>query len=139
MIKSFIAIVVTTLLFTGCAAGEPSTANTTEQAVKQLEGTKWNLVSFGLTRMAVPKKASIIFKEGHYSGNGGCNGVGGDYVLESDKLTLSAGFSTMMACPELDLEHKYMKYLGNVTDYSIEGDMLDLRSEDLILLRFKAE
>ena len=139
MLKSLFMTLTVSLFLLGCGGTEPSPQTVTEQATKSLESTKWNLVSFGLTRMAVPEKASISFKEGRYSGHGGCNGVGGDYVVEGDRLTLSAGFSTMMACPELDLEHKYMKNLGNVKSYSIEGDTLDLRSDDQILLRFKAE
>ena len=139
MLKSLLMTLTLSLLFLGCSAAEPTPTTTPAKMGKSLEGTNWNLVSFGLTRMAVPQKASITFKEGHYNGHGGCNGVGGNYVLEGEKLTLSAGFSTMMACPELDLEHKYMKYLGSVTGYSIEGNMLDLRSDDKILLRFKAE
>ena len=139
MLKSLFTTLTLSLLLLGCNASEPTPATTLTKVAKSLEGTNWRLVSFGLTRMAVPPKASISFKEGHYSGNGGCNGVGGNYVLEGDTLTLSAGFSTMMACPELDLEHKYMKYLGSVTRYTIEGDLLNLRSDDQLLLRFKTE
>ena len=139
MLKSLFIALTVSLLFLGCGGTEPTPETATAKATKSLEGKAWNLVSFGLTRMAVPKKASITFNEGRYSGHGGCNGVGGDYVLEGEELTLSAGFSTMMACPELDLEHKYMKSLSSVSRFSIEGDTLDLRSDEQILLRFKAE
>ena len=139
MIKSLSVIFAVSLLFIGCGGSKPTPVTATEKTARTLEGTNWKLVSFGLTRMAVPQKASISFKDGQYSGHGGCNGVGGDYVLDNEKIILSAGFSTMMACPELDLEHKYMKYLNSVSRYSIDGDMLDLRSDDHILLRFKAE
>ena len=139
MLKSLLIALAVSLFFLGCGGTEPTPMTAVERGTKTLEGTKWNLVSFGLTRRAVPKKAFISFQDGRYSGHGGCNGVGGDYVIEDDKITLSAGFSTMMACPELDLEHKYMKYLSSVSRYTIDGDTLDLRSDDHILLRFKTE
>ena len=141
MIKSLLTVSLLALFFMGCGGSNPTPNNTTvtEKSQQTLEGTTWKLVSFGLTRMAVPKDASIAFSAGRYSGHGGCNGVGGDYTLTGDKLHLSAGFSTMMACPELDLEHKYMKYLQSVTAYKIEGNTLDLLSNGQILLRFQAE
>jgi len=139
--KKLVLILAVSLIFLGCAtAGEMrSSSSTQEQSSIQLEETTWNLVSFGLTRMAVPKNASITFKDGHYSGRGGCNGVGGDYSLEGDKIKLSAGFSTMMACDELNLEHKYINALSEVDSYVIVGDMLDLYGKGRTRLRFKAE
>ncbi len=139
MSKLLSSIVLFALILIGCQSTTPTPQTQKVQQAKAFEGTTWKLVSFGLTRMAVPTKASITFNDGHYSGHGGCNGVGGGYKLEDNKLTLFAGFSTMMACPELDLEHKYMKYLSSVTEYNIEGDTLDLRSGGQILLRFKAQ
>ena len=139
MSKVLLTALMMALFFIGCGGSEPVPTQQSEKAQLPLEGTTWKLVSFGLTRMAVPSKATISFNEGRYSGHGGCNGVGGSYTLEGEKLTLSAGFSTMMACPELDLEHKYMNYLGSVSHYSIEGNTLDLGSNGKTLLRFKAE
>jgi len=139
--KTLLIAAATSLLFLGCATTSQvsNSAPTQKQSSKNLEGTTWKLVSFGLTRMAVPKDASIRLKEGQYSGKGGCNGVGGNYELNGNKLIFVAGFSTMMACPELDLEHKYMKALSKVESYSVEGDMLDLQGKGRSLLRFKAE
>jgi len=141
MYKTLLIAAATSLLFLGCAT--TSQASNLEpmhkQNSKKLEGPTWKLVSFGLTRMAVPKDASIRLKEGQYSGRGGCNGVGGNYELNGEQLIFAAGFSTMMACPELGLEHKYMKALSEVDSYSVEGDILDLQGEGRSLLRFKAE
>ena len=104
-----------------------------------LEGPTWKLVSFGLTRMAVPKKATIRFKDGTYSGHGGCNGVGGSYVVKGGGLKLSAGFSTMMACKELNLEHNYMKALSSVVSYRVGERTLELYSQEKMLLRFQKQ
>ena len=134
-------IAAVSLMLIGCApTSEPTITNTVqEQSSQKLEGPTWQLVSFGLTRMAVPKGASITFKDGQYNGNGGCNGVGGNYKLNADSLILSAGFSTMMACPELNLEHKYMQVLERVDSYKIEGDTLDLETDGRSVLRFKIQ
>jgi len=141
MFKKSALILAISLVFLGCATAtqETSSESIQKQDVTRFEGTTWKLVSFGLTRMAVPKNASITFKDGHYSGRGGCNGVGGDYSLDGDKIKLSAGFSTMMACDELNLEHKYMSALSEVDRYVIVDDMLDLYGKGHTLLRFKAE
>jgi len=134
-------IAAVSLTLIGCVpTSEPTVTNTAkEQSTQKLEGPTWQLVSFGLTRMAVPKDASITFKDGQYSGNGGCNGVGGNYKFSGNTLILSAGFSTMMACPELALEHKYMKALEKVDNYKIEDNILDLKSQGRSVLRFKIE
>lgn len=39
-----------------------------------------------MLRMAVPKKATITLKDGTYSGNAGCNGMGGKYEVDGKKI-----------------------------------------------------
>lgn len=41
-------------------------------------------------------------EDGTYSGSDGCNGIGGTYEATDDELVLSPGFSTLMACPDID-------------------------------------
>ena len=103
------------------------------------EKTTWRLVSFGNSRMAVPEKATIRFEDGHYSGNGGCNGVGGNYVKQGESLSFEAGFSTMMACDVLDLEHKYVKALSRVNSFNIQGLFLELKENNITALRFRTK
>ncbi|MGB5966440.1 MAG: META domain-containing protein [Sulfurimonadaceae bacterium] len=141
MYKSLFSAIAFSLVIMGCAAAEPTPTaeTTTEKSSQTLEGPKWKLLSFGLTRMAVPQKAFIIFKDGRYSGNGGCNSIGGGYSVEGSKITFTEGMSTMMACPELDLEQKYLNDLGSVDAYVIDGDTLDLQSQGKSTLHFKRE
>ena len=103
-----------------------------------LEGHNWKLVSFGRTRMAVPKDAWVSFKEGHYSGNAGCNGMGGKYEIDLVKQTVKfkAGVSTLMACPDMKLETKFRKYLQAVDSYEIRGDVMILKRGDIEILNF---
>jgi len=140
MYKILLITLLSGSLFLGCSASS-QTANlevAQESSSQNLEGTTWKLGSFGLNRMAVPKDATLILKDGKYSGHGGCNGVGGNYTLNGEKLSFSAGFSTMMACPELDLEHKYMQALTHVDSYKVKGEVLDLQAQGRSVLRFKA-
>ncbi len=102
-----------------------------------LEGHNWKLVSFGRTRMAVPKDAWVSFKEGHYSGNAGCNGMGGEYVKEGNKLLLKPGMSTLIACPDMSLETKFRQTMDSVTGYKIEDNKrLLLLNKDSAVLNF---
>jgi len=140
MYKKLLITLLSSSLFLGCSASsQMANLEVVQQSRSQnLEGTTWKLASFGLNRMAVPKGATLVLKNGQYSGHGGCNGVGGDYTLNGEKLSFSAGFSTMMACPELDLEHKYMQVLTRVDSYKVEGDVLDLQAQGRSVLHFKA-
>ncbi len=141
MYKSLFLAIVFSVVVMGCSASQdaPVASSGMQKPSLSLEGPKWKLVSFGLTRMAVPQKAFITFKDGQYSGHAGCNGLGGNYKAENYAISFEAGFSTMMACPELDLEHKYVKAISRVDSYEIDGDILDLQSEGHSLLRFKAQ
>lgn len=141
MYKLSISALVFSLVIVGCGTAEPAPSQdvTKQRTVPALEGTKWKLLSFGLAHTAVPARASISFKDGRYSGNGGCNSIGGGYTIEGSKITFREGMSTMMACPELDLEHKYLQALNRVETFVIEGATLDLQSQGRSVLRFKAQ
>lgn len=141
MYKLTIAAAILSLLLIGCGAAEPAPSQDAADrtAPFTLEGTKWKLLSFGLASTPVPARASISFNDGRYRGNGGCNSIGGSYTIEGSKITLTRGMSTMMACPELDLEHKYLQALSRVETFAIEGATLDLQSKGRSVLRFKAQ
>jgi len=106
---------------------------------ESFENTKWKLESFGRTRMAVPKKAFLIFKDGKYSGSAGCNGMGGEYSISGDKLIIKAGFSTLMACADMRLETRFRQEMQKVQTYKIKGDTLDLMHNERSVLRFIAQ
>ena len=55
------------------------------------------------------------------SGNGGCNGFGGAYTLEGDKLTFGDLASTMMACAPaiMDQERKFFDALAEVRTWRL--------------------
>lgn len=127
----FGVIVAVMLMFMGC---RPPMCPLKEEA--KLENQKWQLASFSHTKMAVPKEAWIRFSDGKYEGHSGCNGMGGEYLLEIDDLSIKSGVSTMMACPDMSLEIKFKKALSEVNEYEIKEDRLVLKKDDKVLLIF---
>jgi len=134
MFKSVIVSFLVTFFLIGCDC--PCTSGMDNSS---FEKTKWTLVSYGRTRMAVPKKAFISFNEGQYSGHAGCNGMGGSYTLSGDTLSIKPGFSTMMACADMKLETKFRQEMQKVNSYSIKGDTLNLMHDDKSVLSFIAK
>ena len=136
MFKSFLSSVLVLSFIIGCS-GTPASQAKPQIEELTLEGHEWKLVSFGRTRMAVPKKAWVSFSEGNYRGYAGCNGMGGEYVKEGNKLLLKPGFSTMMACPDMRLETKFRQTMDSVTGYRIENNkILLLLNKETPVLNF---
>jgi len=134
MLKTLIAGFLVTFFLVGCDC--PCTSGMEDAS---FEKTEWILSSYGRTRMAVPKKAFISFNDGKYSGNAGCNGMGGSYTVSGDKLTIKSGFSTLMACADMKLETKFRQEMQKVNSYTIKGDTLNLMHDDRSVLTFIAK
>jgi len=125
---------IASLMFLGCA--EPSVKK--EQQQVNFENTNWKLISYGKNRMAVPKKAWISFKDGKYSGYAGCNGMGGEYILDiKNNLELKAGVSTMMACDDMARESMFRELMSKVNRYEIKENILYLFHNNNNVLNFK--
>lgn len=61
-----------------------------------------------------------------FGGNGGCNQVSGNYVLDGSRLAFVDVISTKMACADIAFENTFLETLARVDRY-------DLKNEDLIL------
>ncbi len=139
MYKNYFFILLFVLIIAGCNTSSPLVKEDAMPKVssQQFEGITWKLVSFGLTRKAVPQDAYLIFKDGHYSGKGGCNKIFGSYTTEDSKIRLKEGMSTMMACPQMALERELLQRLVRVESYAIDDEgRLELRANRECLLRF---
>lgn len=55
---------------------------------------------------------------GKLSGTDGCNGIGGEWKLAGDTVTLELGPSTLKACPGVDT------WLRGATSVTIDGDTM---------------
>lgn len=110
-----------------------------------LRNTYWKLTHLGDTptrTAARQREAHLIFAahQQSVSGSGGCNRIMGGFELDGDKLHLSRTVATRMACPDgLEQEQRFLKSLGDVEHYRINGNQLELldRSGEVIA-RFTA-
>jgi len=88
------------------------------------------------------REPHIIFKEkdNRVMGNGGCNNFSGAYTLRSnDRLALSKMITTLMACPQMDVEAEFLKVLQMADNYYVSGDTLVLNKARMApLARFQA-
>lgn len=87
------------------------------------------------------KQAFITFDDAsnRYTATAGCNTLSGTFVTEAfNKLKLSAGISTMMACPDMTLEDEFTNILQHADSFIIKGDeLLLVKGRMAPLARFK--
>jgi len=102
-----------------------------------LAGTSWKLVSYGPVSGQKPAVAgvetSLAFgTDGKVSGKLGCNSMGGDYSARDAQVTFGAIASTMMACPDPQMEQEGAAFgvLQNTADFKVDGGKLTITSAD---------
>jgi heat shock protein HslJ len=73
-------------------------------------------------------------KDGALSGNSGCNTFSGTFKLDGNQITIGPLASTMMMCSDpagvMDQEAQYLAALQSAATYQIEGNVLELRTQD---------
>jgi putative lipoprotein len=72
-----------------------------------------------------------IARDGHVSGSGGCNRIGGGATVEGDRMTFSRMISTRMACTPA-LMHQESRFLDALAD--VRRFRVDVRRRKLLLL-----
>lgn len=109
-----------------------------------LEGTQWKL-----TEMDGKADPAFAAEEDTFNftldpermmiyGVGACNRLFGSYELEGkDEFDVERLASTMMACPNMDLESRFAKLLEEAETFRIDGDVLTLFDDGRKLLVFK--
>ena len=133
--KQILGAAATMLMLAAC--GSPKTN-------LPLEGTQWKLTE-------MDGKADPAFAAGEDTFNftldpsrmmvygvGACNRLFGPYELEEGNgLDIERLASTMMACPNMDLESRFAKLLEEADKYEIDGDVLTLFDDGKKALVFK--
>jgi heat shock protein HslJ len=80
------------------------------------------------------------FDNGRAGGFSGCNSYGGEYRIEGNRLVLSDIAATAMACLDpdgiMEQEQRFLAILGSVTSLTIEGDGMELSTDDGVRLVF---
>jgi copper homeostasis protein (lipoprotein) len=85
----------------------------------------WKLVSINDREVTkddfMAKEPHLNFKSefNRVSGSDGCNGFGGVYFLEGNKITFEKMMSTLMACPDSFVFDKFMKNLQEEVTYNL--------------------
>ena len=121
---------VIALLAVGCSTKKAATTEKPALASDAIEGQKWQLIELNGKAVAATVNGKVPFLEllkedGRYQASGGCNGLGGEYTLSAgNRIKFSRGMSTMMACPEMEVEQGLGRLFGLVDNYSVNGDVL---------------
>jgi heat shock protein HslJ len=111
-----------------------------KKEISDIKNTHWILESYEdhiLSSKDSIRIPEFIFKENlEFSGNDGCNGIGGKYTFNSNNLILSEVIGTMMYCDH-GFDKKYNTAINSATSTKIEGDYLIFYKEDIVILKFK--
>ena len=125
MMKKYGFALFALLILSACSGGNQAS----------IAGT-WKLVSYGDPANPTPAvpdvDTSIEFKDGQVNGNVGCNGFGGTYEIDGDKIKFSDVVSTLMFCegPVGDQELGTLAVLRDSATFVLDGDTLTLTSAD---------
>jgi heat shock protein HslJ len=110
-------LVATAIILSGCAA-EPPASLTRISHPSTLAGTTWRLLSIQGRPVPLGPDVTLTFDDAdRVSGNGGCNGFGGQFTYEpaTGAIRVSNRVSTLRECFEQvrsDLESAYFNALA---------------------------
>jgi len=108
-----------------------------------LFGTKWRLTEVNETPVNTTKPyIEFDNKAKRFSGDGGCNRIGGSFQINGTQIKFSQGITAQRACIDNELqqvETDLMKGLHEANKFQIEGDTLHLYAADRPILTFKAD
>ena len=98
----------------------------------ELAGSEWRPVKIGEETLADVKPFVRFGEDGRISGNGGCNGFGGDYTLAGGTIEISQLTMTMMACAGetvMDHERLFLRALEEAAHFERDGTRLVLSDD----------
>jgi heat shock protein HslJ len=110
--------------------------------ITTLETAVWQLTEILVdpTPLQVPDSLpiSVKFVDGRLEGHGGCNGFGGSYKTEGNKLTVSGLIRTEMFCEGASKwEDNFLQCLEKSQTFQIAGERLEVMSGDMGGLVFR--
>jgi len=78
---------------------------------------------------------------GSYAGNNTCNNFFGQYeLMAGDRIRITPGGSTLMACPDMDTQNLFMEVLQMADNYTVADNVLSLNKARMApLARFTIE
>ena len=117
------------------------TYDTEKTDVKKLEG-KWNIVEVKGEKILKEGLPNMEFdmKDNKVHGNAGCNIFNSTVVLDDQdisSITINPAATTMMACPDMEIEDAILKAMGNVKGVKAgqsENEMLLVDADGNVLM-----
>ena len=104
-----------------------------------LTGTQWKLISFVNKESALKIPENLIFlvqfDDGGLSFRGGCNSIGGHYVLENERITMTFAMRTEVDCSHLgpnvnEIDAAFSNSMPTFKMFTIEGEQLSIHYEN---------
>nr|MBP8292015.1 META domain-containing protein [Caldilineaceae bacterium] len=118
------------------------------QTSSGLTSVVWRATNYNNGREAVvgmledTEITAIFDEEGALSGSAGCNNYVAGYTTDGNQITIGPAASTMMFCAEpegiMEQEAAYLAALATAATYSINGQVLEMRTaDDAMAVRFE--
>jgi heat shock protein HslJ len=107
---------------------------------QDLKATNWEVISYNngnqaVTSVMLGTTLSANFNaDGTLSGDGGCNTYSGSYKVNGNNISIGPLASTKKYCADpagvMDQETQYLAALQTAATYQVQGNMLELRTQD---------
>ena len=113
------------ILITSCCSCRKNTG----KASAPLVGTQWTLIQLDgkLVQANGNYFLTLNEEEGRINGRGDCNSFAGSYTLPaSGGIQMSGIVSTRAFCPNQQQEDRFLKVLGAIDRYEVDGKLLML-------------
>ena len=126
-----LTMVVGILSLNACKSSKDAAqmSNNSVQNEKGITEKYWKLIELNgnpVTLGIGQSEPHIILKDGEehrFIGNGSCNNISGMYELsENGRIKFSRGISTLMACPNMEIESGLLKALESADNYTLSDD-----------------
>ncbi len=150
--KKITLIVALAIATVSCNSKKETATSQDQTATEQvaatptaLVGTVWKLTEINNQAITLdkdfPKEPQLTFNPDHsVNGNLGCNGFGASYESKNNTLTINQIVSTQMACPNLEIEQKFIDVLNHSASFEIKSTTLLLKNEkEEVLAKLQAE
>ncbi|NJB85581.1 heat shock protein HslJ [Lewinella marina] len=95
-----------------------------------LAGQRWELSELDGTPLPRAKQnpyLTFFLTDQRVQGHAGCNSLSGNYRVESGELAFPPLVTTKMACPQLEVEKKFLEALHATTNHEVKDGQLILK------------
>lgn len=140
--KSYLRIFAVAALAFGasCSAPKQQTATNNEDDLYKT----WRLVevqgqTVDTTKMMRPAEFTFDKTEQRISGSAGCNNIFGKFTVSADKLTFAPLAATKMACPDMNVEGRFLEAVQKVNNWKVTEGFLVLSQNGTALAKFIAK